>query len=103
MSEANIIRIMTSKELKALKANKDESLIPNNSSYCYESITQSKTEAGVFPITNLCPYWRIASDKPETLSGYCLFLKEGDWEEDGTMALFDQLKNCDINNDFEDY
>tara|TARA_R110000851_G_scaffold60415_6_gene139477 strand:+ start:3256 stop:3576 length:321 start_codon:yes stop_codon:yes gene_type:complete len=94
-----IARIMTSAELKAMKVNKDEALIPNNRSYCYQSCTRSKDNPSVFPITELCPYWRVASDKPETLRGYCLFLKKGDWEEDGTMALFDQLKNCGINDE----
>ena len=94
-----IVRIMTSTELKAMKVNKDEALIPNNRSSCYQNCTRSKDNPSVFPITELCPYWRVASDKPETLRGYCLFLEKGDWEEDGTMALFDQLKNCVINDE----
>ena len=94
-----IVRIMTSTELKAMRVSKDEMLIPNNPYYCYQSCTQSKDNPAVFPITELCPYWRVASDKSETLSGYCLFLEEGDWEENGTMALFDQLKCCGINDE----
>lgn len=102
MTIAKVVRVMTSAELKSLKIKKDELLIPENPSYCYKSCTQSKENPSVFPITELCPYWRVASDKPETLSGYCLFLEEGDWEEGGTMALFDQLKCCGINNEWED-
>lgn len=97
-----IIRVMTSEELKSLKIKKNKSMIPENPSYCYKSIEQSKENPMVFPITELCTYWRIASDKPKTLNGYCLFLKKGDWEEDGTMALFDQLKNCGIKNEWLD-
>jgi hypothetical protein len=100
--EKNMIRVMTSSELMALKVKKDKSIIPDNPSYCYKSIRQSKDNPDIFPITELCPYWRIAVDKPKTLDGYCLFLEEGDWQEDGTMALFDQLKNCGINNSYND-
>ena len=99
--KANIVRVMTSNELKALKVEKLESLIPENPSYCYKSIKQDKDNPGIFPIAELCPYWRVASDQPETLSGYCLFLEQGDWEEDGTIALFDQLKCCGVNNKWE--
>jgi hypothetical protein len=97
-----IVRIMTSTELTAMKVNKDEKRIPSNPSYCYQSCTQSKDNSAVFPIAELCPYWRVASDKAETLSGYCLFLEKGDWEENGTMALFDQLKCCGINDEHKE-
>jgi hypothetical protein len=93
---------MTSTELKAMKVKKDKKLIPNNHSYCYQSCTQSKDNPAAFPITELCHYWRAASDKSETLSGYCLFLEEGDWEGNGTTALFDQLKCCGINDEFKE-
>jgi hypothetical protein len=96
------VRIMTSTELKAMKVKKDKKLIPNNHSYCYQSCTQSKDNPAAFPITELCHYWRAASDKSETLSGYCLFLEEGDWEGNGTTALFDQLKCCGINDEFKE-
>lgn len=102
MSDTKVVRVMTSQELKALKVEKLEELIPENPSYCYQSISQDKDNPTTFPITNLCPYWRIASDKEETLNGYCLFLGEGDWEENGTMALFDQLKECGINDQWEE-
>jgi hypothetical protein len=102
MTKGEIVRVMTSTELKFLKTNKNESLIPDNPYYCYKSCKQSKEVPKVFPITELCSYWRVASDKSETLSGYCLFLEKGDWEEGGTTALFDQLKCCGINDKRKD-
>ena len=95
--EAKIVRVLTANELAALKVETEVSLIPVNSSYCYESITQSEVEPTSFPITNLCPYWRLASDKPDQLNGYCLYLRKGDWEDDGTFVLFDQVKECGVN------
>ena len=45
----------------------------------------------------LCPYWKINKNKPEQLNGYCEYLKIGDWMEDSIGLLWDQVKECGIN------
>lgn len=75
-----------------------ESFIPKGL-YCYtiESIDETTFRMK----TNPCPYWRKFSDEyPEQESGYCTYLKKGDFMEDGTFLLWDQVKECGINDDF---
>jgi hypothetical protein len=66
-------------------AEKDTSVIPAGV-YCYD-------ESG------RCPYWRLNTGRPEQMNGYCEYLELGDWMEGGTMLLWDQCKECGINND----
>ncbi len=66
----------------------DTSVIPEGL-YCYTYIG-NKLE--------VCPYWEMRTDKPYQANGYCQFLAQGDWMEDGTDLLWDQCKECGINN-----
>ena len=63
----------------------DESRIPHGP-YCYD-------ENGV------CPYWSRRDDKPKQASGYCAFLDSGDWEGPGIGLLWDQCKECGVNDE----
>jgi hypothetical protein len=47
----------------------------------------------------VCPFWHKAPDKREQENGYCAFLSKGDWEENGTFLLWDQCKECGINDE----
>jgi hypothetical protein len=31
------------------------------------------------------------------MNGYCKFLRAGDWQKDGTFLLWEQLKECGVN------
>lgn len=50
----------------------------------------------------LCPFWEKINNKPDELSGYCSYLKVGDWMDKGMGELWQQIKECDINIYFED-
>ena len=63
-----------------------ESVIPHGL-YCY----QHHGEEFI-----LCPFWSRVKNKPEQEDGYCSLLKRGDWE-DGMTHLWDQVKECGIN------
>ena len=96
----------------------DSSIIPKGP-YCYSPIRTLEAQEdwekrGIFRI-NICPYWErydasvhglLPADLAEFQSNYsgayCKFLKAGDWEPDGTMLLWDQVKECGINDDWED-
>lgn len=68
--------------------------------YCYD-------ENGV------CPYWSRNQDYPNQRNGYCSYLKRGDWEvtveewpemlQSAASLLWDQVKECNENNDLEDW
>jgi len=45
----------------------------------------------------LCEYWELRPDKPPQMNGYCRFLKEGDWESRRFGLLWDQCKECGVN------
>lgn len=48
-----------------------------------------------------CPYWSMRDDKPEQDNGYCSFLKTGDWEHPGVGLLWDQVKECGVNENWD--
>lgn len=56
--------------------------------YCYD-------EHGI------CPYWSKRNDKPAQENGYCSFLGRGDWEAKHLSLLWDQVKECNLNNDID--
>ena len=51
----------------------------------------------------LCPWFDAREDKPEQECGYCHYLEAGDWEENGTFLLWDQVKECGLNDDDEEW
>lgn len=61
----------------------DKSKIPKGI-YCYDQ-------------NGICPFWSQRKDVPHQESGYCSFLKIGDWESDHLSLLWDQVKECGIN------
>lgn len=66
--------------------------------YCYSRATSTDD-----PILNVvpCPYWGSDPEKRTQQNGYCAHLKAGDWE-DGTFLLWDLVKECGVNNDFDE-
>ena len=58
--------------------------------YCYDK-------------NNLCPYWSMRVGKPRQENGYCSYLERGDWEAEGVSLLWDQVKECGLEDeDWED-
>ena len=57
--------------------------------YCYD-------ENGV------CPYWSRTDEYNDHENGYCQFLQLGDWMENGTSLLWDQVKEYRVNEDLEE-
>jgi len=50
-----------------------------------------------------CPYWSKRADKRERDDGYCSYLDLGDWMENGTFLLWDQVKECGVNEEEIEY
>lgn len=75
----------------------DETKIPKGM-YCYtiKEITDDRITK-----TNVCPYWKITSNKPDQMNGYCEYLQKGDWEENGTNLLWDMVKECGVNDEID--
>lgn len=48
-----------------------------------------------------CPFWDTMPSMDKQSCGYCHWLQKGDWEEDGTFLLWDQCKECGVNDDDE--
>ena len=69
--------------------------------YCYDHLkpiyNKNKEMIPVLKVIGKCPFLDYDSDKPEGMNGYCHYLKAGDWEENGTCFLWDQVKECNIN------
>jgi len=71
---------------------KNKSVIPHGM-YCY---TRMGYKNGVYKIKP-CPYWDKVEGKPKQGDGYCHYLETGDWEEGNLSLLWDQVKECGIN------
>lgn len=71
---------------------KDEKYIPPGP-YCYHFISGPDKKRGALK-TLPCPYWDNNLDQKYQLNGYCHFIEKGDWEDDGTLILFDLCKEC---------
>lgn len=56
------------------------------------------------PETARCPHWKHVGSKGRQRDGYCRLLKAGDWmpHPRGTMLLWDQVKECGINQDMHE-
>lgn len=79
----------------------DPSVIPPGG-YCY-SITEAPSAANGFRLkTRTCPYWSSDLQRDEQEGGYCSYLKRGDWEGPGLGLLWDQVKECGVNDATED-
>ena len=48
----------------------------------------------------LCPFWKTIDSKPYQLNGYCEYLDVGDWMTEYSSELWDQIKYCDVNEDW---
>ena len=57
--------------------------------YCYD-------ERGV------CPCWGRSEHHPEQENGYCTYMLQRDWLDDGIPLLWDQVKCCGVNMERED-
>jgi len=68
----------------------DKSMIPKGD-YCYEIIYLDDEKVTIKP----CPYYDIDENRLYEESGYCHFLKEGDWECFG--FLYARIKECNEN------
>jgi hypothetical protein len=69
-------------------------LIPKGM-YCYSALHVDE-KTGVLKI-RLCPYWDLKKERPDQVNGYCHLLKKGDWDLSGGGLLWDQVKECGIN------
>lgn len=67
----------------------ESNLIPNGS-YCYTYID------GKYSV---CPFWGLDKSKPYQENGFCTFLNRCDWDLGACSLLWDQCKECGINND----
>jgi len=47
-----------------------------------------------------CPFWDLRGK--DNRYGYCSYLDRGDDSKDSTLCLWDQVKECGINNEWED-
>lgn len=69
--------------------------------YCRNNIEKdlSKIPKGIYCYdeNGICPFWDKSSEHHHQESGYCHFLKIGDWESEGVSLLWDQVKECGIN------
>ncbi len=49
---------------------------------------------------NICPFWTLFKEFPKQGNGYCSLMEVGDFisaENNGTLLLWDQIKECGIN------
>jgi hypothetical protein len=81
---------------------KDTRVIPYGP-YCYRLTSDNDTdEAPRIPRSAVCPYWSFREDKPRQENGYCGFMESGDWESEGMSLLWDQVKECGINQEIDE-
>lgn len=66
--------------------------------YCYEHIRQE----GMTIKVKTCPYWRRIYNRPTQMNGYCIYLGVGDWQPNGTLFLWDMVKECGVNEEWEE-
>lgn len=69
--------------MRKLRYEKGESVIPCGG-YCYDN-------------NGRCPYWDWAENHEEQNNGFCWFIGKGDWFGDGCGLLWDQCKECGVN------
>lgn len=76
-----------------------ETLIPRGP-YCYTVTGELRADGG-YSIKR-CSFWRRRADWPAQADGYCDYLRRGDNDPEGTLLLFDQVKECGVHDDDED-
>jgi hypothetical protein len=85
------------KEKKELEGLIPEEAIPRGI-YCYR-LLEAKLDTLVI---ESCPYWDRDEEREKQNCGYCHYLKQGDWMTEHLSLLWDQCKECKINDDDED-
>jgi len=50
-----------------------------------------------------CPFWDVLEEFPHQDNGYCHYLKSGDFQHSGLGLLWDQCKECGVNEYRSDY
>ena len=65
---------------------------------------QNKIPEGIYcyDLNGVCPHWSQDISQPEQLNGFCSLLNRGDWDGTGFGELWDQCKECGINDDMEE-
>jgi len=48
------------------------------------------------PHTRTCPFWDISEEHEHQNNGYCLYMGEGDWENEYMSLLWDKCKECGV-------
>jgi hypothetical protein len=79
---------------------KDHSVIPTGC-YCYTPLDASSLPVDGSMTVKTCPFWASSPDHEKQMSGYCALMRAGDWEDDGTMLLWDMVKECGIKDDID--
>lgn len=101
-SNPSVMRTVVAADARAAELKGDTDVIPKGV-YCYRPLGEGHVNAVglfVYPVEP-CPYWASNPDKDSQENGYCAFMKIGDWMEDGTWHLWDQVKECGLNDDME--
>lgn len=72
--------------------------------YCYavDEVRMAARNPGEPFYVIPCPFWSRDKNKPPQENGCCSFLKTNDEELNGGL-LWDQVKECGINHDYEDW
>jgi hypothetical protein len=63
----------------------DASVIPAGL-YCYDD-------------EHVCRYWSLRADRPHQANGFCAYLGKGDVELGAGSLLWDQCKECGVNDE----
>ena len=74
----------------SLTEEEAQSFIPEGT-YCY-----SRVNGKFIP----CPFWDKMENLPDQMSGFCHYLKEGDFTRGGTFLLWDQCKECGVKDEY---
>jgi len=83
-------------ETYTLKLTQEQckSIIPEGN-YCYTLGADGRFQT--------CSFWHSDLTRPGQENGYCAYLKRGDWDNNGLGLLWDQCKECGVNEYQQDY
>lgn len=68
--------------------------------YCYKMLEVIYPEQTNLPPrirVKRCPYWESKENQPHQDNGYCHWIGEGDHDHEGLGLLWDQIKECGLN------